>query len=295
MTELERTVVDRGQRRPGRGGRVRAVRARPRSAPRPARSSARVGYAESELLAAADLRRQPARSRRVIGCAAPGSRFVDDLPGHRHDARRGLRLRLPERRADRGVGRGAGAGRRHADRRARRRTASRPSRSPRRRRPRPRSSSRRSRGRRRRRGQPATPSLVQYTGVKWCERRGLRLQLGERRARVRSTTTGVVPGFKQALEGQTVGSQMLVVIPPALPATARAGSSEHELVGRDARLRRRHPRDAAPASAAQPQPLAGSDPRPSGPGRFRVLARLTGCAAFSFWGPPGRSAHRRWR
>jgi peptidylprolyl isomerase len=45
-------------------------------------------------------------------------------------------------------------------------------------------------------------------------------------------TGQVVPGFKQALEGQTVGSRVLVVIPPAL-GYGTAGSSQAGILGTD--------------------------------------------------------------
>lgn len=55
--------------------------------------------------------------------------------------------------------------------------------------------------------------LVQYTGVKWSD--GTVFDSSwESGAPASFTTTGVVDGFRQALEGQTVGSQVLVVIPP---------------------------------------------------------------------------------
>mgnify|MGYP001038557600 CR=1 FL=1 len=55
--------------------------------------------------------------------------------------------------------------------------------------------------------------LVQYTGVKWSD--GAVFDSSwDRGAPASFTTTGVVDGFRQALEGQTVGSQVVVVIPP---------------------------------------------------------------------------------
>lgn len=45
-------------------------------------------------------------------------------------------------------------------------------------------------------------------------------------------TGGVIPGFKQAIEGQTVGSRVLVVIPPAL-GYGSAGSSSAGITGTD--------------------------------------------------------------
>jgi len=55
---------------------------------------------------------------------------------------------------------------------------------------------------------------VQYTGVKWSD--GTVFDSSwEAGAPTSFQTTGVVDGFRQALEGQTVGSQVVVVIPPA--------------------------------------------------------------------------------
>lgn len=62
---------------------------------------------------------------------------------------------------------------------------------------------------------PGDTVLVQYTGVKWSD--GTVFDSSwENGAPASFQTTGVVDGFRQALEGQTVGSQVLVVIPPAL-------------------------------------------------------------------------------
>jgi peptidylprolyl isomerase len=56
--------------------------------------------------------------------------------------------------------------------------------------------------------------FVQYTGVKWSD--GTVFDSSwDRGSPSAFATTGVVEGFQQALEGQAVGSQMLVVIPPA--------------------------------------------------------------------------------
>ena len=68
--------------------------------------------------------------------------------------------------------------------------------------------------------------LVQYTGVKWSDG-SVFDSSWESGAPASFATTGVVPGFQQALEGQTVGSQMLVVIPPA------AGYGEGEINDKD--------------------------------------------------------------
>ena len=73
-------------------------------------------------------------------------------------------------------------------------------------------------------------TLLQYYGVDW--------ETGE--SFDASWTNGApysnpgnqyVPGFVDALVGQTVGSQVLVVIPPAL-GYGEAGSSDHELAGK---------------------------------------------------------------
>ncbi|KRA22536.1 peptidylprolyl isomerase [Microbacterium sp. Root61] len=67
--------------------------------------------------------------------------------------------------------------------------------------------------------------LVQYTGVKWSD--GTVFDSSwENGAPAAFQTTAVVEGFKQALEGQTVGSQVLVVVPPAFGYGASEG---HEL------------------------------------------------------------------
>jgi len=72
-------------------------------------------------------------------------------------------------------------------------------------------------------------TLLQYTGVNW--------DTGEvfdsswkNGAPISIDGNTYVEGFIQALEGQKVGSQVLVVIPPAL-GYGEAGSSEHELAG----------------------------------------------------------------
>ena len=56
--------------------------------------------------------------------------------------------------------------------------------------------------------------FVQYSGIKWSD--GSEFDSSWSRGEpTQFETTGVVEGFQQALEGQTVGSQVLVVIPPA--------------------------------------------------------------------------------
>jgi hypothetical protein len=68
--------------------------------------------------------------------------------------------------------------------------------------------------------------FVQYRGVKWSD--GTEFDSSwSRGTPAQFQTTGVVAGFQQALEGQTVGSQVLVVIPPA------AGYGEGEINDQD--------------------------------------------------------------
>ncbi len=56
--------------------------------------------------------------------------------------------------------------------------------------------------------------VVQYTGVTWADGKVFDSSW-KRGAPTQFQTTGVVPGFQKALEGQKVGSQVLAVIPPA--------------------------------------------------------------------------------
>lgn len=63
--------------------------------------------------------------------------------------------------------------------------------------------------------EPGDTVFVQYAGVKWSDGSVFDSSWG-RGAPSAFATTGVVDGFRQALEGKTVGSQVLVVIPPAL-------------------------------------------------------------------------------
>lgn len=51
-----------------------------------------------------------------------------------------------------------------------------------------------------------------YTGVVWATKEEFDSSWGSEPAALSST--GVIPGFAQALEGQTVGSQVMVVVPP---------------------------------------------------------------------------------
>lgn len=69
--------------------------------------------------------------------------------------------------------------------------------------------------------QPGDTVLVQYRGVKWSD--GSEFDSSWSRNMPASfPTTGVVDGFRQALENHTVGSQVLVVVPPS----AGYGSAE---------------------------------------------------------------------
>ncbi|RLK49252.1 FKBP-type peptidyl-prolyl cis-trans isomerase [Microbacterium telephonicum] len=56
---------------------------------------------------------------------------------------------------------------------------------------------------------------VQYTGVNWADKKVFD-STWEKGASTALSLDAVVPGFAQALDGQTVGSQILVVIPPEL-------------------------------------------------------------------------------
>ncbi|MDX2377375.1 FKBP-type peptidyl-prolyl cis-trans isomerase [Microbacterium sp. LRZ72] len=61
--------------------------------------------------------------------------------------------------------------------------------------------------------EPGDNVLVQYTGVTWSDGEVFDSSW-ESGAAAAFATTGVVDGFRQALEGHTVGSQVLVVVPP---------------------------------------------------------------------------------
>ena len=67
-------------------------------------------------------------------------------------------------------------------------------------------------------------AIVQYRGVTWAD--GKEFDSSWKRGTpAQFPTTGVVAGFKKALEGQKVGSQVLVVIPPADGYGAQASGS----------------------------------------------------------------------
>ncbi|GAA5039614.1 FKBP-type peptidyl-prolyl cis-trans isomerase [Microbacterium fluvii] len=71
--------------------------------------------------------------------------------------------------------------------------------------------------------------FVQYTGVKWSDG-SVFDSSWDRGAPSAFPTTGVVQGFKQALEGQKVGSQVIAVIPPA-DGYGEGDINEDDLVG----------------------------------------------------------------
>ncbi len=56
---------------------------------------------------------------------------------------------------------------------------------------------------------------VHYTGVTWADNKVFDSSW-TKGAPASFSLTGVVPGFAQAIEGQTVGSQVIAIIPPAL-------------------------------------------------------------------------------
>lgn len=68
--------------------------------------------------------------------------------------------------------------------------------------------------------------VVQYLGVKWSDGSEFDSSWSRDAAPTQFQTTGVVAGFQKALEGQKVGSQVVVVMPPADGYGANEG---HEL------------------------------------------------------------------
>ncbi|MFF1877684.1 FKBP-type peptidyl-prolyl cis-trans isomerase [Leifsonia sp. NPDC058230] len=62
--------------------------------------------------------------------------------------------------------------------------------------------------------QPGDTVTVQYTGVLWRNGKAFDSSWASG-APASFQTTGVVPGFKKALEGQKVGSQVIAIVPPA--------------------------------------------------------------------------------
>lgn len=77
--------------------------------------------------------------------------------------------------------------------------------------------------------EPGDTVTVNYTGVKWSDGSVFDSSY-ERGEPATFQTTGVVAGFKRALEGQKVGSKILVTMSPSC-GYGEAGSSEHELAG----------------------------------------------------------------
>ncbi|WP_300264709.1 FKBP-type peptidyl-prolyl cis-trans isomerase [Microbacterium sp.] len=73
-------------------------------------------------------------------------------------------------------------------------------------------------------------SLLQYHGVSWDDGETFDSSW-ENGAPISIDGNTYVPGFVEALEGQKVGSQILVVIPPA-QAYGEEGESDHELAGK---------------------------------------------------------------
>lgn len=57
--------------------------------------------------------------------------------------------------------------------------------------------------------------VVQYLGVKWSDGKEFDSSWSRDAAPTQFQTTGVVAGFQKALEGQKVGSQVVVVMPPS--------------------------------------------------------------------------------
>ena len=72
-------------------------------------------------------------------------------------------------------------------------------------------------------------SLLQYHGVSWADGETFDSSWANG-APISIDGNTYVPGFVEAIEGQQIGSQILVVIPPAL-AYGEEGESDHELAG----------------------------------------------------------------
>jgi FKBP-type peptidyl-prolyl cis-trans isomerase len=68
--------------------------------------------------------------------------------------------------------------------------------------------------------------VVQYLGVKWSDGKEFDSSWSRDAAPTQFQTTGVVTGFKKALEGQKVGSQVVVAMPPS---DGYGASEGHEL------------------------------------------------------------------
>lgn len=77
--------------------------------------------------------------------------------------------------------------------------------------------------------EPGDNVTVNYAGVKWSD--GTTFDSSwDRGEPATFSTTGVVTGFQRALEGQAVGTTLLVSMPPAC-GYGEAGTSGHELAG----------------------------------------------------------------
>ncbi|NKF33004.1 hypothetical protein HER21_42010, partial [Pseudomonas sp. BGM005] len=71
---------------------------------------------------------------------------------------------------------------------------------------------------------------VQYRGVKWSDGSEFDSSWSRDAAPAQFPTTGVVTGFKAALEGQKVGSQVIVTMPPR-DGYGEGEINENDLVG----------------------------------------------------------------
>lgn len=77
---------------------------------------------------------------------------------------------------------------------------------------------------------PASASVtIQYLGVKWSD--GTTFDQSWDAAPASFSLDAVVPGFAQAIAGQTVGSQVIAVIPPALGYGEATPENTNELAG----------------------------------------------------------------
>ena len=71
--------------------------------------------------------------------------------------------------------------------------------------------------------------VVNYMGIDWESKEQFDSSWGS--APYETNSANLISGFTQAIEGQTVGSQVLVVIPPSL-AYGELGESDHQLAGK---------------------------------------------------------------
>jgi peptidylprolyl isomerase len=77
---------------------------------------------------------------------------------------------------------------------------------------------------------PAADVVVHYVGQKWSDG-SIFDGSWSRGEPAPFNTSGLIPGFTQAIEGQTVGSQVLVVIPPAMAYGDVGEGNTNELAG----------------------------------------------------------------